>query len=198
MYCCLELSEDEGECKVNNERKKQIAEITRELYLYPYRSKEENALRGAAWIISWIVGVAAQQGIDQRSIGGTYLMYAVSLLLELLPEKRKNPVAKVVHGIYCAFLLTMVLCSFALIFVNSSSESTGTTWELELLIAAPYPLGCAVSVIIFLLVILSLLEVHKVVYDEEKELQQQIETQREDDRENFIEHLTNIPKGENS
>ena len=74
--------------------KKPTAKMIRELNLYADRSKEENTIRGVAWIVSWLIGIVAQQVTKPQALGGAYFIFSLSLLLEFVPERKKHPVAQ--------------------------------------------------------------------------------------------------------
>ena len=80
---------------MNKKNKIRISKAVKDLYLYPNRSKGENVLRGAVWLSSWIVGIMVQTTTDYRAMGGAYIIFAVSLLLEFITEGRNSIIARI-------------------------------------------------------------------------------------------------------
>lgn len=174
--------------------KKRLAKTIRELYLYPYRSKEENILRGGAWMASWIIGIVVQETINMQSLGGAYFIFAASLLLEFIPEKKNSSLATIVHGFFCTLLFIILLNALIISFGSNSKE----TIVPILLSGFSFCLGWIVFAIMFLCVILSVVEVHKLFYDEKLSTQIEAEEQREIERTQFLNNVNGAPKGGNT
>lgn len=182
---------------MDQKQKKRMSRTIRELYLYPYRSKGENICRGFVWMASWIVGIVLPQTASQQALGGAYLIFAASLMLEFIPERITLPFARIVHGIFDVLLLIIAVGALVMSFGNSS-QSEMLPWLLELLIAHLLHIGWIVFTIILVEVILAIIEVHKLIYDEETERQREIEVSQEMEREKFMEHLKGSLEGENT
>ncbi len=180
------------------EKRKITAKKVRNLYLYPYRSKEENLARGAVWMVSWLTGIIAQQNANQQATGGAYLIFALSLLLEFLPESKEYLLAKIVHGVFYILLLIMLLGSALLSFwkITDAQAKISLTYKL-LLAPLPY-IGWTVFAMIAIGTILALAEVHKCFYDDEIEGQRRIKAEHDAILEQFQKNLEGSPKGGNA
>lgn len=179
------------------EQKKSVSRTIRELYPYPYRSKGENICRGFVWMASWVVGIVLPQTANQQALGGAYLIFAASLLLEFIPEGRTLPFARITHGIFCVLLLLIAIGALVMSF-GEPSQTGILPYELEFLIVHLPHIGWIIFTIIFVSIILAIIEVHKLIYDEEAERQRKIEESQEMKREEFMEHLNGSPEGENT
>lgn len=198
---------------MTEEKKRNAAKIVQELQLYPYRPKLDSIFRYAVWITSWTIGIALQPALNSPSLGSAYLFFAVSMLMEFLPESRTHPGARVVHGIFCFLLFIMAIGALTLIFgfVNTTDASTGTTGtyiytadtypekaELNLfclnLSQALLYIGWAVCIWMFISVALALTEMHKVIYDSSAKSQQEDEHSRDFKREQFMNNLNGSTK----
>lgn len=177
------------------DQKKLAARTVRDLYLYPYRSKEENALRGAAWMASWLIGIAVQQSASSQVLGGAYFIFSLSLLLEFVPESRQRPIARYVHGFFCVLLFIMLLGALLLSFGGTPAEGATPNWLYSLLIGAPPYMGWLSFIMMLIEVVLALTEAHKSFYDEKAELQQKTEEKQENKRKLFTEHLNGFQEG---
>lgn len=180
---------------MTEEKKKFLEKMIRELYFYPYRSKEENIFRLAVWLVSWLVGVVVQQNAERRALGGAYLIYSISLLLEFLPERRTKFIAKAVHGLFCIFLVFMSLGSLFMIFGPSCTKNLYGIYRF--LAEKPPFFGCVVFVMMLIGIGLVLLEPHKFFYDEKVKQQLEDEAIKEIERKRFLDKLNGISKGEN-
>ncbi|MDE5931817.1 MAG: hypothetical protein K2H40_04950, partial [Lachnospiraceae bacterium] len=177
----------------------------RELYLYPYCSKGENIFRGFVWMASWLVGIvlphtaetALLQTAGQQALGGAYLIFAASLLLEFIPEGRTLPLAKIVYGIFCILLFTIATGALVMSFGETSQLGSLPQVFKFLILHLPH-IGWIVFGIIFVSVMLAIIEVHKIVYDEDAERQREIEARQEMEREKFMEHLNGSLEGDNT
>lgn len=176
--------------------KKLVGKTVRELYFYPYRSKEENILRLVVWMASWLVGIVVQQNTERRALGGAYLIYSISLLLEFIPEKRTTPIAKVVHGLFCVFLIFIFLGALFMIFGTSCTKKLHGLYRF--LAEKPPFFGWVIFVMMFIGIVLVLMEAHRYFYDEEAEQQRKDELRRETERKRFLEQLNGTSKGENT
>lgn len=179
-------------------QKKDTAKTIQELYLYPYRSKEENTIRGSVWMISWIIGIAFQPATSPKVLGSAYFIFALSLLLEFVPESKKCPWAKLIHGVFCILLVYMLLGALTLSFGPSPDTETEAQIIYSLLLKAPPYIGWTIFFMLLLSVVLSLLEAHKLVYDEDAELQQETENRQKSEREQFLCNLEGPSKGGNA
>ena len=181
---------------MTEEHKKFVGKTLRELCFYPYRSKEENIFRLATWMTSWLVGIVVQQNAGRQALGGAYLIYSVSLLLEFIPEKRTNPLAKIVHGLFCLFLVFIFLGAFFMIFGTSCTKNLH--WFYRFLAENPPFFGWVVFIMMLIGIALVLAEAHKFFYNEEAKQQCEDEIRREIERERFSEQLNGTSKGENT
>lgn len=179
---------------MTDKQAKITAETMEELYLYPYRSKEENALRSGVWMASWLVGIVLQSAENRQTLGGAYFIYSLSLLLEFVPERRKRPLARIVHGLFCILLFIMLLGALVISFENSTKENLIFQITKAIL---PFA-GWIVFIIMFVGMLFVFLEVHKYFYDEAVEESQELETKREIERKRFKQCLSGAPKGGNS
>lgn len=174
------------------EQKKLVAKTVRELYLYPYRSKEENLIRSCTWMVSWIIGVAIPSASSQQVLGGAYFIFALSLLLEFVPERKKFPITRCLHGIFCFLLTVMLLDSIVLSFKSKFTDEDLKKGVIQFLIHCPTIIRWIVFCIMLLDVILVLIEVERYFYDEEKEKQKDIEDRWESERKKFLHNLEGI------
>lgn len=177
------------------DQKKHVAKAVKDTYLYPYRSKEENAIRGAAWMASWLIGIAVQQNVSPQTLGGAYFIFALSLLLEFVPENRWHPIARLIHGFFCAILFVMLLGALLLSFGGTPAEGTTPNLLYSLLLKAPPYMGWLSFIMMFIEVVLALAEVHKNFYDEQAEVQQESERRQETKRNLFRENLNKSVEG---
>lgn len=172
-----------------------VGKTVREFYFYPYRSKEENTGRIFVWMASWIIGIAVQPNTDYRALGGAYLIYSVSLLLEFIPEKRTTFFAVIFHALFCTLLILISLGAWIMIFGNPYTDKEPLYKFYHFLEISPLYAGWMVFAMMFAGLVLALVEVHKWFYDENAELQQEDEASREIVRESFYEHLNGNSKG---
>lgn len=177
---------------MTEKKRKLTAKRVRNLYLYPYRSKGENLARGGVWMASWLIGIIAQQTANQQTLGGAYLIFALSLLLEFLPESKEYLLAKIVHGIFYMLLVIMLLGSMLLSFGDTQVKKS---LPYQLFVTHLPGIGWAVFVVIAIGTILALAEVHKFFYDEEAENQHKIKTEQDSKREQFNNNLKGPQKG---
>ena len=139
---------------MKREKKECVAEIIRELYLHPYVSKEENIVCGCVWLASWIIGIMAQQNEEPQAIGGAFLIFSLSLMLEF------------VHGLFCIMLVLLLAGSIFLIFYKRTSLVIfGRSLNVK---DSMYYMGWIVFFRILISMILSLFEIHRFLYDKEK------------------------------
>lgn len=176
-------------------QKKIVGKTVREFYFYPYRSKEENTTRISVWMASWIIGIVVQPNTNYRSLGGAYLIYSISLLLEFIPEKRTTFLAKIFHTLFCALLILIFIDAWIMIFGNPCTDKEPLYKFYHFLEISPLYAGWMVFAMMFIGLVLVLAEAHKCFYDEDAELQQQDEASREIVRESFYEHLNGNSKG---
>lgn len=184
---------------MTEEKKRNVAKIVQELQLYPYRSKFESILRCIIWTASWIIGIVIQPAFNSQSLSSAYFFFAVSLLMEFLPESRTHRVAKVVHGIFCLLLIIMAIGALTLsfAFVNTTYTSTEKT-ELNLFClilsqTLPY-IGWTVCIWILISVVLAVTELHEVIFDSNAKSQQEDERSRGLEREQFMNNLNGATK----
>lgn len=176
------------------ERKIFVSKAMRELYLYPYRSKEENTIRCAAWMASWIVGIVIQPAMATKTLGGAYLIFAISLMLEFVPERRELWVTKIIHGIFCSLLFGMLIGAIVVSFTGDPAENSALPWiYLAAVKALPY-IGWILFIAMLISLVLSMIEAHKIIYDEEAEKKREAE----DWRRQFYENLHGPGKGGNT
>lgn len=184
---------------MNKKNKIRISKAVKDLYLYPNRSKGENVLRGAVWLSSWIVGIMVQTTTDYRAMGGAYIIFAVSLLLEFITEGRNSIIARIAHGMFCILLLLMLLGALlwsygdAIVLLSEDSSFIGV-----FLMNAPVKCGTIVCLMMFIGVVFSLLEVHKLFYDEDAEERREKEMIYQSVREQFANNLNGMSKGGNA
>lgn len=182
---------------MNEERKRLASRTVRELYLYPHRAKGENTLRGIVWMFSWIVGIVVQRAATNQTLGGAYVIYAISLLLEFVPESKERPLAQFVHGLFCVLLIIMLLGSSILIFGDGPSGEAAKNGLYLFVANASFYIGWVVFIMMFGGVVLALTEAHKLVYDEESVSQRKNEELQEAERKRFLENLNGAMKGGN-
>lgn len=182
---------------MTEEKGKLTARKVRNFYLYPYRSKGENLARGSVWMASWLIGIIAQQIENEQALGGAYLIFALSLLLEFLPESKEYFLPKLVHSIFYILLLMMLLGSVLLSFWETSNEQVKESLPYQLLVTPLPYIGWIVFGIISMGTALALIEVHRYVYDEEAEMRCKMEAK--DDRLNeFYNKLEGTAEGGNT
>lgn len=173
-----------------DKKRKLSAKTARELYPYPYRSKGENLTRCGVWIASWIFGILIPSLIGQTALGGSYLIFAASMMLEFIPESRSRPWAIAAHGFFCLLLFAMLIGSFVLISFPSAPVQTDKAYGMYIFTMQALQIaGVILFVMIFVGVVLVLFEVHKRFYNEEEEGQHTAEEQRETERRRFNEKL---------
>lgn len=180
---------------MNVERKKKISKVVRDLYLYPYRSKSENVLRGGVWLVSWIVGVVVQDSANQCAMGGAYFIFALSLLLEFVPEGKMCTIPRIIHGIFCILLFFVSLGAFLLIFSDPTSSAEGMTFFWRFFSSVPEWGGWIIFLIILLSSILALFDAHRIFYDEDAVQKKDLENKRTLKRDQFMTQLTGTSKG---
>lgn len=179
---------------MNKEQKKLTMRTVKELYLYPYRSKGENVVRTIIWMASWFIGIVIQSSTNHQALGGAYLIFASSLLLEFVPENRTRPLTRFLHGIFCILLTIMLLGALLLIFEGITDNEIKSKWFYQHLIAAPPCTGWAIFIMMLISLGLVLIEVHKYFYNE-VELQQENEQTRETIRNQFYNSLNGELQG---
>ena len=181
---------------MTEEKKKLAARTVRELYLYPYRTKGENVLRGIAWMASWLVGIVVQQTTSSQVLGGAYFIFALSLLLEFIPENRTRPISRIVHCLFCILPFFMLLGALVLSFGNSSTEEGTSNRFYSVLVILPPYMGWIAFVVMLGGVVLALVEAHKFFYDEEAQSQFETEDKQAMERQRFLDNLNGTQKGE--
>lgn len=179
---------------MNDKQRKLTMRTAKELYLYPYRSKGENVVRAMIWMASWLIGIAIQSTTDHQALGGAYLIFASSLLLEFVPESRTRPLARCLHGIFCILLSIMLLGALLLIFESITDSKVKSEWLYQHLIVAPIYTGWAICIMMFISLVLVLIEVHKYFYNE-TEIQQENDHIQEKVRDQFYSSLNGTAQG---
>ena len=177
------------------EQKKSAAKIAQNLYLYPYRSKEENAIRGAAWMASWLIGIVAQQSASPQVLGGAYFIFALSLLLEFVPQSKQHFIPRLFHGIFCSLLFFMLLGAVLLSFGDTPTEGITPNWLYSLFIETPPYMGWISFAMMLIEVVLAFTEIHKSFYDEKEEMRHSAEEKQENKRNQFMERLNGPQEG---
>lgn len=177
-------------------QKKLTAKKVRELYLYPYRSKGENALRGGVWILSWFVGLVFPGAVDQRTLGGAYFIFALSLLSEFLFESKEWWLARLVHGFFCALLFVISFGALSLSFCPEQVQNVSSV--VRFLMNAPSCVGWIILGMLSFAVVFALIEAHKFFYDEDAEAERENEAARKAVRDQFMDNLNGAPKGGNT
>lgn len=183
---------------MTEEWKKLTASTIRELYLYPYRSKGENTLRGGAWMASWLIGIAAQNTVDQQALGGAYIIFALSMLLEFVPERKSQPFSRLIHSLFCVLLFIMLLDSLLLSYETEPVQKASQHWSYHFLVYAPVKIGWIVFIMLFIGVVLVISEAHKYFYDEEAEREREAEIERKEIRDQFEANLYGANQGGNT
>lgn len=173
---------------MTEEKRKKISVLVRGLYLYSYRSFEENLVRGIAWITSWIIGIAIVQTTDIQAKGGAYFIYAFSMLLEFVPEKNKpRGVPRVVHGLFCFILIIMFFLSVAISFGNNYLINNAKVCsQLYSLLNIT---GIIIIVMIVISLVLVVIQAHKLFYSDEEEKSIEENLQADDRIQSFYTHL---------
>ena len=159
--------------------KKPTAKMIRELNLYADRSKEENTIRGVAWIVSWLIGIVAQQVTKPQALGGAYFIFSLSLLLEFVPERKKHPVAQ---GIYVLLL-----------FESTSTDGNTASSIYSIVSTTLFTVSCLTVIWIFIGTVLALTETHKFFYAEEAGVHDNNEDSSNELRKQFISNLQMSP-----
>lgn len=170
--------------------KKDISRAIQDLYLYPC-SKGENVIRSIAWIISWVVGIVLQGGEDLRALGGAYLIFAISLLLEFVPIKKNALVSRFVYGLLCIMQILILIGSLPMIFGNISSTIPENEAIYVLMGIVPC-LGWIVIIAIFIIAIFDVMDLHKYFYDGEAEA----ESKKEEYQNEFLKIFYDSLNGE--
>lgn len=174
---------------MEEEKRKYRADIVRGFYLYSYRSKGENILRGVAWVSSWVVGIWLMQSLDLNAKGGAYFIYASSMMLEFIPENKRYFIPRLMHGLFCLCLITMFLLS--LVFSFGGSKIIPGTDIYAFFSSMMHYVEIAIIVMLVVSIILVLIQPHKIFYDEEKEM----EDKNEAIRRLFYERLNSSNEG---
>ena len=179
--------------------RRHISRVLRDLNLYPDRSKFENVVRGFVWMVSWFVGIVMNSSADPQALGGAYIIFSASLLLEFIPEKKSEKLAKTVHGLFCFLLVIMALCAVILTIFNPDSTSpTGNVELITNLIKTLYPIGWSVFAILLAGVLLVLTEANKLFFDEDAETRRMREEKKAEVQEQFMRNLKGMQEGENN
>lgn len=180
------------------EHKKLMSRAIRELYLYPYRSKGENVIRCAAWMASWIVGIVLQSTLEPKALGGAYLIFAISLMLEFVPENKTLLGPKIIHGLFCLLLFGMLIGAITLSFADAPSAGTEPHWLYSFSIGALPYVGWTLLGVMAGSLALMLIEAHIFFYNEEKEKECEAEERRRLMREQFDKNLRGSSEGGNA
>ncbi len=173
--------------------KKPTAKMIRELNLYADRSKEENTIRGVAWIVSWLIGIVAQQVTKPQALGGAYFIFSLSLLLEFVPERKKHPVAQGIYGIFNSLLVIMLLGSVLLLFESTSTDGNTASSIYSIVSTTLFTVSCLTVIWIFIGTVLALTETHKFFYAEEAGVHDNNEDSSNELRKQFISNLQMSP-----
>lgn len=91
-----------------------VREILAEIHFYT--NEVEALIKGIIWGLSWCAGILANQKItDMRALSSSYLMFALSLLMEfgLRIKGRKHWLSRIIYAIYCAALACIVIIATA-------------------------------------------------------------------------------------
>ena len=181
------MSEDNNKVK---------AEFVRGLYLYSYRSKVENVLRGLTWLVSWMIGILLVQSNDIYAKSGAYFIFASSMLLEFIPENKANRYARFIHGVFCFCFVLMFLCSTAFIFGKDFFNGRNTMMRIVGVVLSVSEILSVIMIVFSLLLVLS--QADKFFYDEEKIISDKKESLREEFRKNLEgPGLNNSDEGKN-
>lgn len=180
------------------EHKKLASKTIRELYLYPYRSKGENAIRCAAWMASWIVGIVLQSTLEPKALGSAYLIFATSLMLEFVPESKEVLGPKVIHGLFCLLLFAMLIGAVTLSFADTPTAVTKPHWLYSFSVKALPCIGWILCAVMTVSLALTFIEAHKLFYDEKAEKEREAEDSRKLMREQFEIGLRGPSKGGNA
>jgi hypothetical protein len=89
-----------------------------------YKNKNEYMIRLLCWIGTWIGGIlAVRDSSDKRALSGGYLMFSLSMLLELAPKT--NNKSKLSSRIYYAVIIVILIALTMLAFSGllSSTDS---------------------------------------------------------------------------
>ena len=180
---------------MTKEKRKLTARKIQNFYLYPSRSKGENLARGSVWMVSWLIGIITQQATSQQALGGAYLIFALSLLLEFLPENKEYLLPKVIHGVFYILLLIMLLGSAVLSFWKIPNEQAKETLPYQLFVTPLPYIGWIVFTMISIGAILALSEIDKFFYDEKIEARGKKEKKAEYvDRQECFKEKLGVPK----
>ena len=146
------------------ETKKIIANNIRELYLYPYRSKGENLFRGGVLLGAWIIGILSQKALNNNALGGAYIVFSLSLLLEFAQDSKNETIPRIIHGIFVFLQFVLFLGSLVLsYFPNSNSPDTGVAGFLA---KGTEPICTIICIMIFVSCFLTLIDAHRIFYNE--------------------------------
>lgn len=166
-----------GVFSMKEETKKQLATTIRDIYLYPNRSKAENIVRGLIWCISFAVGVfvprlITPETIDQRSLHGAYLVYALSVLLEFALEYNESTFGMIIHGIF--IIISFVLFITSTIYIIVPIPVKGSPGYLFYRLTVYYA-GLVLATIIAIRLVLAATNMHRLFYKFDTD-----ETQKDD------------------
>lgn len=90
--------------------------VTQEMYLYS--NKIESLIKDSIWIISWIGGILALQDVaDKRTLGGSYFIFSLSLLMEFAPQIKGKSYfrSKLFHTLFCGSILIIMFMAIGLL-----------------------------------------------------------------------------------
>lgn len=96
---------------------RKLQKIITEIHLY--ENKIEALIKIVIWIISWIGGILALLGTDEkRVLGSAYFIYMLSLLMEFAPKiyKKTEFWSKFLHTIFCFAMSIVCLLSIGILF----------------------------------------------------------------------------------
>lgn len=185
---------------MSEEKKKKKARIIQDLYLYPTRDIMDSLLRIFAWTISWLIGIVLQSVPGQQMRGGAFFVFALSLLIEFVPERGVTLWGRIAHTIFCVLLGFILLGALPLVFPRNITEDIQAESLLSELV---YFIGWIVVGMMWVREVLSMLELHKLFYDEEAEtkIKEEVEEKNKEKESKeliqaFLNRLNGTPYGE--
>lgn len=137
----------------------------RSLFPHPNASHGENTLRGAALIISWVIGVFLQKPLCADSVqllGVALLVYSFSLLLEFFDIPRSYLLSKIPYALFNAVALFILFLSLILCFDNDLTPSSTVA-------CLAYYLSMIETIFLLVVTVASLVALDKLVFDENNE-----------------------------
>ncbi len=98
--------------------KEEMLKRIRDLHFY---GTKEALIKVTIWWVAWIFGikVAYESNVDRLSTGGAFLFFSLALLMEFLERKKKYFLGRLIHAVFCASCIVILVSACDLLFCKN-------------------------------------------------------------------------------